>query len=177
MQAHREEDPAIAVIAWGSLIWNPADLELASRWHKDGPVLPIEFARMSKNGAASLVVTPTRGTPGPDLLGAQHRVGTWCGAHKSPGARTHARSPQHRRRDVDGGDRRMEKPRRRWRPGSHRGWLRSGWMPPFGLASARRGWKTFPRHNDPHGTVNCHQTRTRRSRCTCGERLRRSTLL
>src|SRR5438105_135185 len=37
----------IAVLGWGSLIWNPRELRLASHWHPDGPLLPIEFARIS----------------------------------------------------------------------------------------------------------------------------------
>lgn len=53
----------IAVVAWGSLVWDPGDLGLASRWHKDGPVLPIEFARLSSNGTATLVVTEDWGSP------------------------------------------------------------------------------------------------------------------
>lgn len=42
---------AIAVIGWGSLLWRPRGLNLATRrWHKDGPVIPLEFARRSSNG-------------------------------------------------------------------------------------------------------------------------------
>lgn len=37
----------IACIAWGSLIWEPAPLELASPWRPDGPLLPLEFVRDS----------------------------------------------------------------------------------------------------------------------------------
>jgi len=38
----------IAILGWGSLIWDPQELELAdSAWHVDGPSLPIEFARVS----------------------------------------------------------------------------------------------------------------------------------
>ena len=53
----------IAVVGWGSVVWNPGSLDLASRWHKDGPELPIEFARLSGNGTVTLVVTHTWGTP------------------------------------------------------------------------------------------------------------------
>jgi hypothetical protein len=35
----------IACIAWGSLLWKPQPLKLASGWHPDGPLLPLEFAR------------------------------------------------------------------------------------------------------------------------------------
>jgi hypothetical protein len=35
----------IVCIAWGSLLWKPQPLKLASGWHRDGPRLPLEFAR------------------------------------------------------------------------------------------------------------------------------------
>jgi len=38
----------IALLGWGSLIWKPEPMRLASRWHFDGPMLPLEFARISK---------------------------------------------------------------------------------------------------------------------------------
>lgn len=37
----------IAIIGWGSLVWDPRDLPIESPWHDDGPELPIEFARIS----------------------------------------------------------------------------------------------------------------------------------
>ena len=37
----------IACIAWGSLLWKPAPLKLASGWHPGGPRLPLEFVRVS----------------------------------------------------------------------------------------------------------------------------------
>jgi hypothetical protein len=37
----------IACIAWGSLLWKPRPLKLASGWHPDGPRLPLEFVRQS----------------------------------------------------------------------------------------------------------------------------------
>jgi len=46
----------IAVIGWGSLIWCPGCLRLRSRWHLDGPRLPIEFARISRDGRLTLVI-------------------------------------------------------------------------------------------------------------------------
>lgn len=42
-----EVDLNIACIAWGSLLWEPAPLELASPWRPDGPLLPLEFVRDS----------------------------------------------------------------------------------------------------------------------------------
>ncbi|ALK98061.1 hypothetical protein AB595_17445 [Massilia sp. WF1] len=37
----------IVCIAWGSLLWKPHPLKLASGWHPDGPRLPLEFVRRS----------------------------------------------------------------------------------------------------------------------------------
>ncbi|GGY34669.1 hypothetical protein [Pseudoduganella albidiflava] len=37
----------IVCIAWGSLLWKPGPLKLASGWHPGGPLLPLEFARDS----------------------------------------------------------------------------------------------------------------------------------
>ena len=48
----------IAVIGWGSLIWNPSTLKTNSDWHNDGPRLPVEFARISKDGRLTLVLMP-----------------------------------------------------------------------------------------------------------------------
>lgn len=41
----------IACIAWGSLLWKPQPLKLASGWHRDGPPLPLEFVRQSDDFA------------------------------------------------------------------------------------------------------------------------------
>lgn len=48
-----------AIIAWGSLIWNPKNLDYDKKfgWVYDGPNLPIEFYRISKEGNLSLVIT------------------------------------------------------------------------------------------------------------------------
>ena len=48
----------IAVVAWGSLIWCPGSLRNRTRWRRDGPRLPIEFARISKDGRLTLVIHP-----------------------------------------------------------------------------------------------------------------------
>lgn len=49
----------IGILAWGSLIWQPKDLFFDTEfgWKEDGPILPIEFARISKDGRVTLVIT------------------------------------------------------------------------------------------------------------------------
>ncbi len=46
----------IAVIGWGSIVWDPGELATGSRWHSDGPELPVEFARKSRDGRLTLVI-------------------------------------------------------------------------------------------------------------------------
>lgn len=48
----------IAVIAWGSLIWCPGSLRIKTRWRPNGPALPIEFARISRDERLTLVIHP-----------------------------------------------------------------------------------------------------------------------
>ena len=55
----------IAVIGWGSLIWNPGGLPLASGWEEGGPVLPIEFSRISDDGRLTLVIDERNGADVP----------------------------------------------------------------------------------------------------------------
>ena len=51
----------IAVLGWGSLIWNPGNLGIDGEWQLDGPTLPIEFSRKSANGRLTLVIDTTKG--------------------------------------------------------------------------------------------------------------------
>ena len=46
----------IAVLGWGSLIWCPGCLRIKTLWKRDGPELPIEFARISSGDRLTLVI-------------------------------------------------------------------------------------------------------------------------
>jgi hypothetical protein len=48
----------IAVLGWGSLIWCPRNLQIKGQWNENGPLLPIEFARLSRDGRLTLVLYP-----------------------------------------------------------------------------------------------------------------------
>ena len=52
----------IAILGWGSLIWNPRILKVAGDWTLDGPTLPIEFSRISDNDRLTLVIDEMDGT-------------------------------------------------------------------------------------------------------------------
>jgi hypothetical protein len=56
----------IAILGWGSLIWEPREdfKKYIGSWKEDGPVLPIEFSRISnsRNGALTLVIDPDNGS-------------------------------------------------------------------------------------------------------------------
>ncbi|HTC48249.1 MAG TPA: hypothetical protein VK722_13065 [Candidatus Aquilonibacter sp.] len=44
----------LAILGWGSLLWDPRGLKIKEPWNKDGPFLPIEFARTSGTQTPSL---------------------------------------------------------------------------------------------------------------------------
>ena len=47
----------IICLGWGSLIWDRQELPVAGHWHDDGPQLPVEFTRVSRDGRLTLVIT------------------------------------------------------------------------------------------------------------------------
>jgi hypothetical protein len=76
----------IAVIGWGSLIWDLDDLapKVAGDWVMEGgPSLPLEFSRVSPKRAMSLVVVvdPDDGAPCPSHVNASVRDDIHAAAH------------------------------------------------------------------------------------------------
>src|SRR5258708_7466876 len=55
----------IAILGWGSLIWDPRELGLATSWQAGGPVLPLEFSRISADGRLTLAIDERNGAPVP----------------------------------------------------------------------------------------------------------------
>ncbi len=53
----------IAILGWGSLIWDPRELPREGTWEKGGPMLPLEFSRVSIDGRLTLVIDPVHGVP------------------------------------------------------------------------------------------------------------------
>jgi hypothetical protein len=52
----------IAILGWGSLLWDPKELKLAAPFEHNGPRLPIEFCRISQNRRLTLIIDETFGT-------------------------------------------------------------------------------------------------------------------
>ena len=61
-----------AVLAWGSLVWEPRDLRVVEKFAPNGPLIPIEFCRVSADGRLTLVVDET--------------FGAVCKTHSAPSA-------------------------------------------------------------------------------------------
>lgn len=61
-----KEKVKIAILGWGSLLWEPGGdfSKSVEPWNSDGPVLPVEFSRVSKTrgGALTLVIDPKNGS-------------------------------------------------------------------------------------------------------------------
>jgi hypothetical protein len=52
----------IAILGWGSLVWDPRELQLAAPFELAGPNLPIEFCSVSKNQRLTLIIDEAFGT-------------------------------------------------------------------------------------------------------------------
>ena len=53
----------IAVLGWGSLVWDPASLDLDGPWQTGGPILPLEFSRLTGDGRLVLCIDSGTGSP------------------------------------------------------------------------------------------------------------------
>ncbi len=53
----------IAVLAWGSLVWDSRILLIGGPLKPAGPTLPLEFSRISRDRRLTLVIDEARGTP------------------------------------------------------------------------------------------------------------------
>ena len=51
----------IAILAWGSLIRDPRDLQIRDAFTPRGPRLPLEFCRVSSGGRLTLVIDEAHG--------------------------------------------------------------------------------------------------------------------
>jgi hypothetical protein len=60
----------IAILAWGSLVWDKQQLSLATEFRPNGPSLPIAFSRVSGDGRLTLVIDDENGMA----------CGTWIAA-------------------------------------------------------------------------------------------------
>jgi len=51
---------SMIILGWGSLIWDRRGLPITRDWQRGGPVLPIEFSRISDNGRLTGANVTTR---------------------------------------------------------------------------------------------------------------------
>lgn len=63
----------IAILGWGSLVWDSRELPLQSDWMQGGPKLPLEFSRVSKDGRLTLVINMEHGAHVPSRYAASSR--------------------------------------------------------------------------------------------------------
>lgn len=52
----------IAILGWGSLVYDPRDLEITAPFELTGPNLPVEFCRISNNRRLTLIIDESFGT-------------------------------------------------------------------------------------------------------------------
>ncbi|MCX6339455.1 MAG: hypothetical protein NTX71_06000 [Candidatus Aureabacteria bacterium] len=57
----------IAIIGWGSLVWDPRDLPREGTWQEGGPRLSIEFSRISCDARLTLVIDKSNGNVVPTM--------------------------------------------------------------------------------------------------------------
>ena len=67
MDSEIQEKTKLAILGWGSLLWDqrPEFDQCHQDWQYDGPVLKLEFSRISwsRGGALTLVIDPDDGSP------------------------------------------------------------------------------------------------------------------
>jgi hypothetical protein len=63
LPGQEEGEMRIAILGWGSLVWDPRDLLLSEIFKPGGPSLPLEFSRKSADGRLTLVIDEDHGTP------------------------------------------------------------------------------------------------------------------
>jgi len=57
----RSKSSRIAVLAWGSLVWDRRELAIAEEFSPSGPHLPVEFCRISRGGRLTIVIDEALG--------------------------------------------------------------------------------------------------------------------
>src|SRR5208337_2191663 len=76
----------IAVLAWGSIVWERGVLEVAATFMPNGPNLPVEFCRVSGDERLTLVIDETWRYL-PNLCSPKQFWRLQCGAFEPMGAR------------------------------------------------------------------------------------------
>jgi hypothetical protein len=65
---------AIAILGWGSLVWDPRNLPHYGPWMKGGPTLQVEFSRVSIDCRLTLVIDTAAGALCPTRHALSPRV-------------------------------------------------------------------------------------------------------